>query len=85
MTVTTGPKSYRAEQIIAFGLSSLCLVVDAWAVYHTINGAYRITSTPQASTAYVCGLWLAEASLAVAAVYLLHFSFFTRPVDSTLA
>jgi hypothetical protein len=41
-----GPRTYFVEKILTIGLSSLCLVVDAWAVFHTINGFYRITSVP---------------------------------------
>ena len=81
MTTIPSPQSYFMEQIVAFGLSSICLVVDAWAVYHTINGTYRITSTPHLAMAYVSALALAEASLALAAIYLLRFSFSTRPAD----
>jgi hypothetical protein len=78
---TASPKTYFTEQILTFALSALCLVVDAWAVYHTVNGAYRITSTPRIAMAYVWALGLAEISVAFAALYLLRFSFSTRPLD----
>jgi hypothetical protein len=76
-----GPRTYFVERILAFGLSSLCLVVDAWAVYHTINGFYRITSVPWICLAYVLALCVVELGLAVVAINLLRFSFSTRPDD----
>jgi hypothetical protein len=69
------------DKILTFGLSSLCLVVDAWAVYHTINGFHHITSAPWICVAYVSALWVVEIGLAVVAVNLLRFSFSTRPDD----
>jgi hypothetical protein len=75
------PRTYFVEQILTFGLSSLCLIVDAWAVYHTINGFYRITSVPWIGLAYVLALWVVEIGLAVVAINLLRFSFSTRPGD----
>jgi hypothetical protein len=69
------------ERILAFGLSSLCLVVDTWAVYHTINGFYRITSAPWICQAYVLALWVVEIGLAVVAINLLGFSFSAQPDD----
>jgi hypothetical protein len=77
-----GPKTYFVEKILTFGLSSLCLVVDAWAIYHTINGFYRITSVPWIGLSYVLTLWVVEFGLALVAINLLRFSFSTRPVDS---
>jgi hypothetical protein len=76
-----GPRTYFVERILAFGLSSLCLVVDAWAVYHTINGFYRVTSVPWICLAYVLALWVVEIGLAAVAINLLRFSFSTRPDD----
>jgi hypothetical protein len=49
--------------------------VDAWAVYHTINGFYRITSVPWICLAYVLALWVVEIGLAVVAINLLRFHF----------
>jgi hypothetical protein len=76
-----GPRTYFVEKILTIGLSSLCLVVDAWAVFHTINGFYRITSVPWIGLAYVLALWILEIGLAVVAINLLRFSFSTRPDD----
>jgi hypothetical protein len=74
-----GPRTYFVERMLAFGLSSLCLLVYAWAVYHTINGFYRITSVPWICLAYVLALWVIQIGLAVVAINLLRLSFSTRP------
>jgi hypothetical protein len=74
----TGPRTYFVERVLASGLSSLCLVVDAWAVYRTISGFYRSTSVPWICQAYLLALWFVEIGLAVVAINLLRFSFFTR-------
>jgi hypothetical protein len=76
-----GLRIYFVERVVAFGLSSLCLVVDAWAVYHKINCFYRITSVPWICLAYVLALWVLESGLAVVAINLLRFSFSTQPDD----
>jgi hypothetical protein len=67
-----GPRTYFVEKTLTFGLSSPCLVVDAWAVYPTINGFYRITVVPWIDLAYVVALWVVEIGLAVDAINLLR-------------
>jgi hypothetical protein len=76
------PRVYIAEQIFAFGFSALCLAVDAWAVYHTIDGFHRVTGfVSRLHAAYVPALWTTEIALAFLAVNLLRFSFSTPPGD----
>lgn len=76
------PKVYFAEQIFTFCLSAICLVVDAWAVYHTINGFYRLTGFDSwRHAAYLPALCTTEIALAFLAVNLLRFSFSTRHDD----
>ena len=73
--------TYFLEQVLTLGLSTICLLVDAWAVYHTINGFYRIASIPSIRLAYVFALWFLEVGLAAVAINLLRFSFSTRQPD----
>jgi hypothetical protein len=76
------PQIYFAEQIFTFGLSAICLVVDAWEVYHTVDGFYRVTNFASwFRAAYIPALWITEIALAFLAVNLLRFSFSTRPDD----
>ena len=74
-------ETYFLEQVLTFGLSTICLLVDAWAVYHTANGFYRIASVPWIRLAYVFATWFVEGGLAFVAINLLRFSFSTRPTD----
>jgi hypothetical protein len=76
------PQIYFAEQIFTFGLSALCLDVDTWAVYHTIDGFNRVPDfVSWLHAAYIAALWTTEVALAFLAVKLLRFSFSTRPED----
>jgi hypothetical protein len=80
------PRIYFAEQIFTFCLSAICLVVDAWAVYHTVDGFYRVTNfVSWFHAAYIPALWTTEIALAFLAVNLLRFSFSTRAEEPRAA